>query len=235
MKKKCLVVVALLVSASMLFAAGKKITFDIGPMYTLSSNHLKRTVGGTKQKIAKFANLGGINATLSYDIAKNFGVYGMANFTFGSVLHTKTKTKSGGKETDTERETDVDLVYAIDSQFGFFYTFKPLKNLDLRLGAGIGLGGHGWNRTIGSSEIRNHVTNIGAGINFDVSYMFTSLVGIYGGVCDTMYGTVSYTRRVKNGDDKKTKDTYKGTAIQDHGIGKFSNAFSLKCGVQLKF
>lgn len=228
MRKKIFMFALLAVFSASLLSAKVSLVLDVGPLFTHFSNHLSLN-NGNKRSFS--SNLGGLNVVLRGEFAKNFGVYGMANFAFGTTYwYGKRSTNHWLFERGA-----ADIVYAIDSQFGFFYGFKPVKNLEIMLGFGLGLGGNGWNIPLpGNSEQKTHCTNIGAGFNLDVSYMLTKMIGLYGGISDTMYAPVAVNRR-KNISGKKTEETYTGSKVQSAGIGQFSNSLSLKAGIQIKF
>lgn len=217
MKKYLCILFLLSVCAIGSVFAKVSLTLDVGPIYTHFSHRSDTNSAGRTHTWA--THTGGLNVLLRAEFAKNFGVYGMANFAFGNRMVTGFNTK-----THCERDKwDASLSYAIDSQFGFFYAFKPKTNLEIMLGAGIGIGGSGYNY----SSDRYHYTNIGGGINCDVSYMFTKLIGIYGGLSDTLYAPVSVSHTVKSGSDS--------TTTTSSSAGKIANAFSLKAGIQFKF
>ncbi len=235
MKKALFFVLVLCFSTTLLSAAAKgksskpkssqmQLVFDVGALYTHFSNHHSHGSGYNGHAF----NLGGLSFVLRGEFKGTFGFYAMANFGFGNVLHVITQRSN---YYHSERGS-VNVVYAIDSQFGFFYLFKPVKNLEILLGGGLALGGSGWNRPKynANTDMRTHCTNLGGGINFEVAYMLTKMIGVYGGLSETMYAPVWV---VKSTDSTTT--SYTGTAIQhDAGIGRFSNSFSLKAGVQFK-
>lgn len=225
MKKYLCILFLLSVCAIGSVFAKVSLILDVGPIYTHFSHRSDTNSAGRTHTWA--THTGGLNVLLRAEFAKNFGVYGMANFAFGQRMVTGFNTK-----THCERDKwDASLSYAIDSQFGFFYVFKPKTNLELMLGLGIGIGGSGYNynRTnTGDRYHRYHYTNIGGGINFDVSYMFTKLIGIYGGLSDTLYAPISGTQTTKYKDGKKED-------VPINPAGKIANAFSLKAGIQFKF
>ena len=214
MKKRICILFLLSVFSIGLLSAKVSLVFDVGPLFT-HFDHLSSGDHGWS------TNVGGLNFVLRGEFAKNFGVYGMGNLAFGSRL-----SQTSGRSTHT---WSADLTYAIDSQFGFFYAFKPIKNLEIMLGFGLGIGGSGYRTSGKSRKYLAHYTNIGGGFNVDVSYMFTKMIGVYGGLSDTMYAPVARNTDETIGDHNYTK-SYSGS-----GAGRFANAFSLKAGVQLKF
>ena len=225
MKKACVFLALLLLSAGVL-SASVRLVFDVGPIYTHFTNHL--SYNGSSKKYTHAENLFGVNLALRAEFVKNFGVYAMTNFAFGNAYweHWSSPDSYGGNRHKHG------LVYAIDSQFGFFYAFKPRPKLEIALGLGLGIGGNGFNREIKKSV---RCTNIGAGLNADISYMFSKLVGIYGGICDTIYAPVAaaVTTKIDNEEDAKTLT---GPKVQNEaGIGSVSNSFSIKAGIQFVF
>lgn len=233
MKKKLFLFALLTVCSVPVLSAKVNLTLDIGLVFTHFSNHFSRD-NGTKS--GRSANLGGVNILLRGEFAKNFGVYGSADFSFGQSFW----SKSSGRRFYRADLHDANIVYAIDSQFGFFYAFKPAKNLEIMLGAGLGLGGNGHKREYlnkaGNTETEKiHCTNIGGGFNVDVSYMFTKMLGIYGGIADTFYAPVAVTYTKTSGKNNDVYASYSGSETAKAGVGRFSNSVRLKAGMQFKF
>ena len=221
MKKSICILFLLTVFSVGFLSANVKMNLELGPVYTYFGSSASFD-GGHKSWTT---HTGGVNILFGVEFVKNFGVYVNANFAFGKEYWDKFSSK---KHYYGDLE-EVNLTYAIDSQFGFFYVFRPIKKLDLTLGAGIGIGGSGYKHTYAkASSILNaerSQANIGGGINFTVSYMFTKMVGIYGGVSDTLYAPV-YIKY----SDGKTKP------IESTNIsGKIANSFNIKAGIQLVF
>lgn len=228
MKKACVFLALLLLSAGVL-SASVRLVLDVGPIYTHFTNHL--SYNGSSKKYTHSENLFGVNLALRAEFVKNFGVYAMTNFAFGNAYW---QHRSSPDSYDGNRYKH-GLVYAIDSQFGFFYAFKPRPKLEIALGLGLGIGGNGFNREIAKIKESVRCTNIGAGLNADVSYMFSKLVGIYGGICDTIYAPVAaaVTTKFNNGENTTT---WTGPEVQNKaGIGSVSNSFSIKAGIQFVF
>lgn len=225
MKKRICILCLLTVFSVGFLSANVKINLELGPVYTYFGSRTASGSGHTSWT----THTGGLNVLFGVEFIKNFGVYGTANFAFGKDYWDKTsypRSYSGHLR-------DADLTYAIDSQFGFFYVFHPAKDLDLTLGAGLGIGGSGHNRTYTTLGITTKEeisqANIGGGINLDVSYMFTKMIGIYGGVSDTLYAPV-YTKtktKIGNGNPGSSEDT--------HVSGKIANSLNIKAGIRLVF
>ncbi|UTC44312.1 DUF2715 domain-containing protein [Treponema sp. OMZ 857] len=221
MKKRICILCLLTVFSVGFLSANVKMNLELGPVYTYFGS---REPSGSGHK-SWTAHTGGLNILFGVEFIQNFGVYGTANFAFGKDYWYKTsypRSYSGNL-------IDADLTYAIDSQFGFFYVFHPVKNLDLRLGAGLGIGGSGRNYPDGLTKKEKSQVNIGGGVNLDVSYMFTKMVGIYGGVSDTLYAPVYTKTKIKynNGDI--------GTSGSSNVSGKIANSLNIKAGIRLVF
>jgi len=145
--KRSICIFFLLTVLSVGFLSAKvKLSLDIGPVYTYFASRSTVNNGRTD---TWSTHTGGLNVLFGAEFVKNFGVYGTVNFAFGKRLTTGWHTKN---HSETDR-WDADLTYAIDSQFGFFYVFHPVKNLDLTLGVGLGLGGSGRNHAYAKSSI----------------------------------------------------------------------------------
>ena len=229
MKKRICILCLLTVFSVGFLSANVKMNLELGPVYTYFSSHEPSNSFhfGSGHRSWQ-THTGGLNVLFGVEFIKNFGVYGTANFAFGKDYWYKTSSK-----TDYHGYLqDADLTYALDSQFGFFYVFHPAKNLDLTLGAGLGIGGSGHNRTYTTAGITTKKeisqTNIGGGLNLDISYMFTKMIGIYGGVSDTIY--VPVHTKTKRTIGNKTEETSDSTTS-----GKLANSFSIKAGIQLVF
>lgn len=226
MKKACVFLALLLFSAGVL-SASVRLVFDVGPTYTHFTNHL--SYNNSSQKHIHSANLFGVNFALRAEFVKNFGVYAMTNFAFGNSYwnHWSYPNSYGGSR------HKVGLVYAIDSQFGFFYAFKPRPKLEIAVGAGLGIGGNGFNRTIAKVKQSVSCTNIGLGLNADVSYMFSKLVGVYGGLSDAIYAPVAVSTKFEGANSSVS---YSSSDMQNKAaIGSISNSLSIKAGIQFVF
>lgn len=195
-------------------SAKVKMNLELGPVYTYFSS--RTTVGNGHTSWT--AHTGGLNVLFGAEFVKNFGVYGSANLAFGKnywVKSSQPDSYSGQRHTPN-------FTYAIDSQLGLFYVFHPTDNLDLRLGLGLGIGGSGYNETTKEDS----QLNIGGGVDLTLSYMFTKLIGIYGGVSDTIYAPVYQATT-----DIVTKTTLSSTDVS----GKLANSFSCKAGIRFNF
>ena len=179
---------------------------------------------------------GGLNIAVQYGLTKNFGVYGLTDFTFGSKMNNSWSSKTYNTYEYKSIKTKTELLYAIDSQFGLYYLFHAPANVHFMLGGGFALGGNGSHVKKPGYLEKRHITNIGGGINFDVIYMFTKMFGIYGGISDTMYAPVEVTIRKKPDNGSASTTHYSGSDIHNKAyIGNFSNSFNLKVGLRLSF
>ena len=221
MKKRICILCLLTVFSVSFLAAKVKLTLDVGPIYTHFSSRTTHS-GGDKYTWA--THTGGLNVLLRAEFMQNFGVYGMMNFAFGRKVidgyHTTNKS--------IITKWNADLTYAIDNQFGFFYVFHPVKKMDIALGFGIGIGGSGRNSSTSLTKTAYSQVNIGGGVNLDVSYMFTEMVGIYSGISDTLYAPV-LTKADTTIGNKTT------TSSDSNASGKIANSFSIKAGLQFVF
>ena len=185
---------------------------ELGPVYTYFGSRTSSGSGHTSWT----THTGGLNVLFGVEFVKNFGAYVTANFAFGKDYWYKTSSP----RSYTGFLNDATLTYAIDSQFGFFYVFHPAKNFDLRLGAGLGIGGSGYNKPLSKSQ-----ANIGGGVDLNISYMFTKMIGIYGGVSDTLYAPVYTDTQISSTQSIKNTDV----------SGKIANSLNIKAGIRLVF
>lgn len=212
MKKRICILCLLTVFSVGFLSANVKMNLELGPVYTYFGSRTSSGSGHTSWT----THTGGLNVLFGVEFIKNFGVYGTANFAFGKDYWDKWSSKKsyGGFL------RDADLTYAIDSQFGFFYVFHPAKNFDLRLGAGLGIGGSGYNKPLSKSQ-----ANIGGGVDLNISYMFTKMIGIYGGVSDTLYAPVYTKTQIDSTHSIESTDV----------SGKIANSLNIKAGIRLVF
>lgn len=212
MKKRICILCLLTVFSVGFLSANVKMNLELGPVYTYFGSRTSSGSGHTSWT----THTGGLNVLFGAEFVKNFGVYVSANFAFGKDYWYKTsypRSYSGFLN-------DATLTYAIDSQFGFFYVFHPAKNFDLRLGAGLGIGGSGYNKPLPKSQ-----ANIGGGVDLNISYMFTKMIGIYGGVSDTLYAPVYTETQISSTQSIKDTDV----------SGKIANSLNIKAGIRLVF
>ena len=230
MKKRICTLCLLTVFSVGFLSANVKMSLDVGPVYTYFSSH---TTNSSENKTSWATHTGGLNVLFGVEFVQNFGVYGSANFAFGQKIIDKSRVGNYNHKVITISRWNGDLTYVIDSQFGFFYVFHPVKKMDLTLGFGLGIGGSGRNYTytkllVTTKEEKSQV-NIGGGVNLNVSYMFTKMVGIYGGISDTLYAPV-YTKTKTKYSNGKTETTENSNVS-----GKIAHSFNIKAGVQFVF
>lgn len=239
-KKYCIIVCMLFLGLCMLNA--KPRPSSEGSLKNGLSVHIGGTLTGFRNlhkhdstKYVHSFGSRGFNVAVQYGIGKNFGVYGLSHFTFGSRLRNSQSTRTYNRYTYTSIKSRAELTYVIDSQFGAYYLFHAPANVHFMLGAGLGLGGNGSHIKDSEYLVKTHITNIGAGINFDVLYMFTKMIGIYGGISDTMYAPVEVTVQKKpRKEGSASTSHYSGSDIQNKaGVGSFSNSFNFKVGLRL--
>lgn len=212
MKKRICILCLLTVFSVGFLSANVKMNLELGPVYTYFGSRTSSGSGHTSWT----THTGGLNVLFGVEFVKNFGAYVTANFAFGKDYWYKTSSP----RSYTGSLNDATLTYAIDSQFGFFYVFHPSKNFDLRLGAGLGIGGSGYNKPLSKSQ-----ANIGGGVDLNISYMFTKMIGIYGGVSDTLYAPVYTETQISS--TRSIKDT--------DVSGKIANSLNIKAGIRLVF
>ena len=212
MKKRICILCLLTVFSVGFLSANVKMNLELGPVYTHFGSRTSSGSGHTSWT----THTGGLNVLFGVEFVKNFGAYVTANFAFGKDYWYKTSSP----RSYTGFLNDATLTYAIDSQFGFFYVFHPAKNFDLRLGAGLGIGGSGYNKPLSKSQ-----ANIGGGVDLNISYMFTKMIGIYGGVSDTLYAPVYTETQISSTQSIKDTDV----------SGKIANSLNIKAGIRLVF
>jgi hypothetical protein len=212
MKKRICILCLLTVFSVGFLSANVKMNLELGPVYTYFGSRTSSGSGHTSWT----THTGGLNVLFGVEFVKNFGAYVTANFAFGKDYWYKTSSP----RSYTGFLNDATLTYAIDSQFGFFYVFHPAKNFDLRLGAGLGIGGSGYNKPLSKSQ-----ANIGGGVDLNISYMFTKMIGIYGGVSDTLYAPVYTETQISSTQSIKDTDV----------SGKIANSLNIKAGIRLVF
>ena len=212
MKKRICILCLLTVFSVGFLSANVKMNLELGPVYTYFGSRTSSGSGHTSWT----THTGGLNVLFGVEFVKNFGAYVTANFAFGKDYWYKTSSP----RSYTGFLNDATLTYAIDSQFGFFYVFHPAKHFDLRLGAGLGIGGSGYNKPLSKSQ-----ANIGGGVDLNISYMFTKMIGIYGGVSDTLYAPVYTETQISSTQSIKDTDV----------SGKIANSLNIKAGIRLVF
>ena len=151
-----------LVFTGMLTAKSIGLNLEAGAAYT---NHQLHTFGkdtksdGFKYQGIKSKSLFGVNLGISYPLPKNWAVFVNTTFAFNNT-------------------------FVNDTMLGAGYIFKPTRGVDLFLGGGLALGGSVFKWAKGSVSTTYKFFNIGAGINFTASVMFTNKIGMYAGISD---------------------------------------------------
>ncbi|AGT43934.1 DUF2715 domain-containing protein [Treponema pedis] len=183
MKKKIiLITVFSVLLAGALSAKTIGLNLEVGALYTNHQLHhfWKGTNSdGFRHHSNRYKHMGGFNIGLSYDLPKNWAIYGTTMFAFNSI-------------------------FVNDTQFGIGYNFKPGKGFNLFLGGAFAVGGSKF--TVTHSNVTKEIfksTNIGGGLKLTASYMFTRQFGIYFGACANYYKPVSgYVLGVEQSSDR---------------------------------
>lgn len=173
-----------LVFTGMLTAKSIGLNLEAGLAYTNHQLHYfnKDTYSdGFKHHTIRSKSLFGVNLGISYPLPKNWAVFVNTTFAFNNT-------------------------FVNDTMLGAGYIFKPTRGVDLFLGGGLALGGSVFKWAEGSVSNTHKFFNIGAGINFTASVMFTDKIGMYVGISDTYYKPVSGKWSRKVGDKTSSGD-----------------------------
>ena len=195
-----------LVFTGMLTAKSTGLNLEVGAAYT---NHQLHTFGkdtksdGFKYQGIKSKSLFGVNLGISYPLPKNWAVFVNTTFAFNNT-------------------------FVNDTMLGAGYIFKPTRGVDLFLGGGLALGGSVFKWSKGSVSTTYKFFNIGAGINFTASVMFTNKIGMYAGISDTYYKPVSGKWTEKVGDK-----TFSGD-IPSALMPDLAKSINIKLGLKIK-
>lgn len=122
-------------------------------------------------------HMGGFNVGLFYDLPKNWSLYLNTQFSFNKI-------------------------FVNDTQAGFGYNFKPGKGFNMFLGGGFAFGGS--KHRISNTKSHEY-GNIGGGIAFIPSFMFSNKLGMYMGVMGSIYKPVS-SKVVTKTNNKYTRE-----------------------------
>ena len=209
MNKKLLFVclVFALVFTGMLTAKSTGINLEVGAAY---NNHQLHDIGknyaydGFKHHGIKSKSLGGFNIGISYPLPKNWAVFANTTFTFN---HT----------------------FVNDTMLGAGYIFKPGKGFELLLGGAFAFGGSVFNYPEGSLTVTDSYFNVGGGINFTASYMFTGKFGMYAGASALYYKPVAGNESTKRGSNTTT------TSIKSGSLPDMAKSINIKLGLVVKF
>lgn len=195
-----------LVFTGMLTAKSTGINLEVGAAYT---NHQLHNIGknyaydGFKHHGISSKSLGGFNIGISYPLPKNWAVFANTTFTFN---HT----------------------FVNDTMLGAGYTFKPGKGFELLLGGAFAFGGSAFQWASGSAIITDSYFNIGGGINFTASYMFTSKFGMYAGASAIYYKPVVGKRSTKIGNSTNS------ASIKSSSLPDMAKSINIKLGLKIK-
>ena len=168
-----------LVFTGMLTAKSTGINLEVGAAY---NNHQLHNIGknyaydGFKHHGIRSKSLGGLNIGISYPLPKNWAVFANTTFTFN---HT----------------------FVNDTMLGAGYTFKPGKGFELLLGGAFAFGGSVFSYPKGNFTYTDSYFNIGGGINFTASFMFTGKFGMYAGASALYYKPIygNWSQKDANG------------------------------------
>ena len=193
-----------LVFTGMLTAKSVGINLEVGAAY---NNHQLHNIGknyaydGFRHHGIRSKSLGGFNIGISYPLPKNWAVFANTTFTFN---HT----------------------FVNDTMLGVGYIFKPGKGFELLLGGAFAFGGSVFNWPEGSLTATDSYFNVGAGINFTASYMFTGKFGMYAGASVIYYGPVygNWAKKDVNGNSYSRKGN----------LPDLAKSIGAKLGVKIK-
>jgi len=193
-----------LVFTGMLTAKSVGINLEVGAAY---NNHQLHNIGknyaydGFRHHGIRSKSLGGFNIGISYPLPKNWAVFANTTFTFN---HT----------------------FVNDTMLGVGYIFKPGKSFELLLGGAFAFGGSVFNWPEGSLTATDSYFNVGAGINFTASYMFTGKFGMYAGASVIYYGPVygNWAKKDVNGNSYSRKGN----------LPDLAKSIGAKLGVKIK-
>ena len=192
-----------LVFTSMLTAKSTGINLEVGAAY---NNHQLHNIGkndandGFKHHGIRSKSLGGVNIGISYPLPKNWAVFANTTFTFN---HT----------------------FVNDTMLGVGYIFKPGKGFELLLGGAFAFGGSAF---LINNETTVSYFNVGGGINFTASYMFTGKFGMYAGASALYYKPLSGNRETKIGNSSSS------VSIQPSLLPNLAKSIGLKLGLKIK-
>ena len=208
MNKKLLFVCLVFASVftGMLTAKSVGLNLEAGGAYT---NHQLHTItgygyDGFRHHGISLQDLGGINIGISYPLPKNWAVFANTTFTFNNI-------------------------FVNDTMLGVGYIFKPGKGFELLLGGAFAFGGSAFQRAIGSDIITKSYFNLGGGINFTASYMFTGKFGMYAGASALYYKPVAGNKSTKRGSKTDTE------SIKSDSLPDMAKSINIKLGLVVKF
>ena len=192
-----------LVFTGMLTAKSTGINLEVGAAY---NNHQLHNIGknyaydGFKHHGIRSKSLGGVNIGISYPLPKNWAVFANTTFTFN---HT----------------------FVNDTMLGVGYIFKPGKGFELLLGGAFAFGGSAF---LINNETTVSYFNVGGGINFTASYMFTGKFGMYAGASAIYYKPVAGNISTKIGNSTSS------TGIKSGSLPDMAKSINIKLGLKIK-
>ena len=195
-----------LVFTGMLTAKSTGINLEVGGAY---NNHQLHTIGKDydddyfKYHNISSQNLGGFNIGISYPLPKNWAVFANTTFTFN---HT----------------------FVNDTMLGVGYIFKPGKGFELLLGGAFAFGGFAFNKTKSKPKVTYSYFNIGGGINFTASFMFTGKFGMYAGASAIYYKPVAGNISTKIGNSTSS------AGIKSSSLPDMAKSINIKLGLKIK-
>jgi len=196
-----------LVFTGMLTARSIGLDLEVGGAYNNHQLHrINNSYGydGFKYHGIRSKSLGGVNIGISYPLPKNWAVFANTTFTFNNI-------------------------FVNDTMLGVGYIFKPGKGFELLLGGAFAFGGSAFQRAIGSDIITKSYFNLGGGINFTASYMFTGKFGMYAGASALYYKPVAGNESTKRGSNTTT------TSIKSGSLPDMAKSINIKLGLVVKF
>ena len=147
--------------------------------------------------------MGGVNIGISYPLPKNWAVFANTTFTFNNI-------------------------FVNDTMLGVGYIFKPGKGFELLLGGAFAFGGSAFQWATGGAIVTESYFNLGGGINFTASYMFTGKFGMYAGASALYYKPLSGNRETKIGNSSSS------VSIQPSLLPNLAKSIGLKLGLKIK-
>ena len=201
----CLVFV--LVFTGMLTAKSVGLNLEVGAAY---NNHQLHNINsnyssdGFRYHGIRSKSLGGVNIGISYPLPKNWAVFANTTFTFNNI-------------------------FVNDTMLGVGYIFKPGKGFELLLGGAFAFGGSAFQWASGGAIITESYFNLGGGINFTASYMFTGKFGMYAGASALYYKPVAGNESTKRGSNTTT------TSINSGSLPDMAKSINIKLGLVVKF
>ena len=195
-----------LVFTGMLTAKSIGLDLEVGGAY---NNHQLHTIGssygsnGFRYHGISSKSLGGVNIGISYPLPKNWAVFANTTFTFNNI-------------------------FVNDTMLGVGYIFKPGKGFELLLGGAFAFGGSAFQWASGGAIITESYFNLGGGINFTASYMFTSKFGMYAGALALYYKPLSGNLETKIGNSSSS------VSIKSGSLPDLAKSIGLKLGLKIK-